>query len=185
MTVTARPAHHVDSDEAQERSAQFRRAMSTLPAGVCVITTADSDGTPSGLTVSTGFSISVTPPMFGLCVDLRARTLPVLLQRGAFVANILHGDAEEAATIFASRATDKFGRTGYTRTDTGLPWLDRHAAHAVECSILSTTEAGDHLLIVGAVGAVHASPGSAGTPGAVQSMLAYGDRAFHRLPRLP
>ncbi|UFU07050.1 flavin reductase family protein [Ruania halotolerans] len=188
MTVTARPTHAAQHPGAPSEltapadpgsvPTDFRTAMSTLPAGVCVITTADPAGVPSGLTVSTGFSVSVAPPLFGLCVALGARTLPVLLERGAFVANILHGDAQDAAAVFASRASDKFERAGFTSTSSGLPWLAQHAAHAVECTITSATEAGDHLLVIGAVQAVHTNP----TP-AEAHMLAYGDRAFHRLPR--
>ncbi|WP_154792757.1 flavin reductase family protein [Occultella kanbiaonis] len=169
MTTTAPPGTAV-TDE-------FRAAMAGLAAGVCVITTTGADGSPSGLTVSTGFSVSVTPPMFGLCVDVRSRTLPAVLERGAFVANVLHGGAQDVATLFASRATDKFARTPHRFTPGGLPWLAEHSLRSVECTITQTADAGDHVIILGAVDAVHAPAVVGG------SALAYVDRRFHTLPR--
>lgn len=157
----------------------FRDAMSRLAGGVCVITTIDGD-TPTGLTVTTGFSVSMTPPIFGICVDTSSRTLPALLATGAFVANVLAGDAADVASSFASRTADKFappsGAITRGTTPSGLPWLPADCVRAIECAITEVIPAGDHVIVLGAVVAVHL-PDVDATHG-----LSYLDRGFHPLP---
>lgn len=172
---------HPDRSTPDVRPA-YREAMSTLAGGVCVITT-DDDGAPTGLTVTTGFSVSMDPPIFGVCVDNTSRTLPALLARGAFVANVLTGEAAHVATNFASRAPDKFvapsGPIARGTTTSGLPWLPQDSLRGVECEITQTIPAGDHTLILAEVRAVHASHGGSAHG------LGYLARTFHPLALSP
>lgn len=166
----------------QDVGAAFREAMSTLAGGVCVITT-DDGGTPTGLTVTTGFSVSMDPPIFGVCVDNTSRTLPALLARGAFVANVLGGHASRVASAFASRAEDKFapesGPVARATTREGLPWLPRDSVRAVACTVSRVVEAGDHTLVLGHVTEVLRPEEE--HPHA----LGYLARTFHSLPTRP
>lgn len=181
--LTSEPPRTTPSEQpAPDVRPAYREAMSTLAGGVCVITT-DDDGTPTGLTVTTGFSVSMDPPIFGVCVANSSRTLPALLARGAFVANVLDGDAAHVATSFASRSPDKFvsaaGPIARGTTKSGLPWLPQDSLRGVECEITQTIPAGDHTLILAAVRTVHASPGG-GSHG-----LGYLARTFHPLALAP
>ncbi|PFG34396.1 flavin reductase family protein [Sanguibacter antarcticus] len=179
-TMTTPMAPATTSEPLTDVHLTFREAMSSLAGGVCVITT-DDRGTPTGLTVTTGFSVSLDPPLFGICVDNASRTLPALLERGAFVANIMAGSAAHVASSFASKSEDKFSPTSgpITRgtTGDGLPWLPDDCLRAVECTISQVVAAGDHTIIIGAVHEVHV-PDQDATHG-----LGYLERTFHTLPR--
>ena len=181
--LTSEPPRTTPSEQpAPDVRPAYREAMSTLAGGVCVITT-DDDGTPTGLTVTTGFSVSMDPPIFGICVDNTSRTLPALLARGAFVANVLAGGAAHVATSFASRSPDKFvaasGPIARGTTASGLPWLPLDSLRGVECEITQTIPAGDHTLILAEVRAVHASHGDS------THALSYLARTFHPLALAP
>lgn len=156
--VTSEPPPSPSTDPAPDVRPAFREAMSTLAGGVCVITTHD-DGVPTGLTVTTGFSVSMDPPIFGICVDNTSRTLPALLATGAFVANVLGGGSARVATSFASRDPDKFapdsGPVARGTTTSGLPWLPEDSLRGVECAVTQVIPAGDHTLVLAAVRAVH------------------------------
>lgn len=181
--LTSEPPRTTPSEQpAPDVRPAYRDAMSTLAGGVCVITT-DDDGTPTGLTVTTGFSVSMDPPIFGVCVDNTSRTLPALLARGAFVANVLTGDAAHVASSFASRAPDKFvaasGPITRGTTASGLPWLPQDSLRGVECEITQTIPAGDHTIILAAVRQVYASQGDSAHG------LGYLARTFHPLAIAP
>ena len=47
---------------------EFRAAMGSFPAGVTIITTQDSQGTPFGLTLTAFASVSKDPPLCLICV---------------------------------------------------------------------------------------------------------------------
>ena len=166
----------------QDVGAAYRDAMSTLAGGVCVITT-DDDGTPTGLTVTTGFSVSMDPPIFGVCVDNTSRTLPALLARGAFVANVLGGHASRVASAFASRAPDKFapdsGPIARATTQGGLPWLPQDSVRAIACTVGQVVEAGDHTLVLARVTEVLLPEEEH------LHSLGYLARTFHALPTRP
>ncbi|MGC5616911.1 flavin reductase family protein [Georgenia sp. Z1491] len=172
MTVT-RPARTIDDGVATS----FRTAMAGLAAGVCVVTSCAPDGAPVGTTVSTGFSVSMSPPLFGVCFDTGSRTLPTVIARGAFVGNVLAGEAQDVARRFASREPDKFRGIAHRYTADGLPWLIKDAVSAVECEVVGATEIGDHVLVLGAVSGVHRVRDESATS------LAYVDRRFFSLPR--
>lgn len=179
-TMTTPMAPATTSEPRTDVHLSFREAMSSLAGGVCVITT-DDRGAATGLTVTTGFSVSMDPPLFGVCVDNRSRTLPALLERGAFVANIMAGDSAHVASGFASKSEDKFslpsGPIARGNTSHGLPWLPEDSVRAVECVIAQVVAAGDHTIIIGAVQEVHVPLRDA------DHGLAYLERTFHALPR--
>ena len=179
-TMTTPMAPATTSEPRTDVHQPFREAMSGLTGGVCVITT-DDHGTATGLTVTTGFSVSMDPPLFGICVDNASRTLPALLERGAFVANIMSGGSAHVASSFASKSEDKFspasGPITRATTTLGLPWLPDDCVRAVECVITQVVGAGDHTIIVGAVQDVLAPTADA------DHGLGYLDRTFHALPR--
>lgn len=159
-------------EQAPSTALRFRSAMARLPAGVSVVTTLDH-GAPAGLTVSAGFSISLDPPTFGVSVGSTSRTLPALLRHGAFVVNVLRGDADDVGRLFASRAQDKFAGLPTEVTEHGLPWLPTSAVHGVVCDVDRTLAVGDHVILVGLVREV-LTPTDPGP-----TSLAYAGHRFH------
>ena len=55
----------------------FRTALRQWPSGVSVVTSFSTE--PVGLTVSAFFSVSLVPPLVGVCLDRQSATLPVIL----------------------------------------------------------------------------------------------------------
>ncbi|WP_214317645.1 flavin reductase family protein [Nonomuraea sediminis] len=141
-TVRARP---VNGDA-------FRDLMGAFPSGVSVVTTADTDMTPYGLTCSSLCSVSVCPPTLLVCIDNRSGTLAALLRRGTFAINFLHSEGCRAARLFASGDPDRFSGVVWRPSPTwSLPYLVEDAHAIAECELLRTVVASDHTVVLGHV----------------------------------
>ncbi|MBS1883168.1 MAG: flavin reductase family protein [Actinobacteria bacterium] len=128
--------------------------MSSFPAGVAVVTTCDAHGAKRGLTTTAVCSVSIDPPMVLACVDRSSRTLPALLWRREFVLNFLRWGEHQVGDLFASKGDEKFADVGWTLSPRGLPALTRHTLSWVECELSREIEAGDHVILIGAVTAI-------------------------------
>lgn len=159
-------------------ASEYRAAMGQLAGGVCIAMTVDPAGDPHGTTVTTGFSVSMNPPLFSISLAEESRSRQLIEARGSFMINILHGDAVEVARTFASDA-DRFAGLAPNWSASGLPWLPDHSVRAVECQVDQVVPAGDHVLIIGRVIMVHRPEQPA------RHGLGYLDRSFHRLPHRP
>ncbi|GIW20806.1 MAG: hypothetical protein KatS3mg065_1102 [Chloroflexota bacterium] len=142
--------------------------MGAAPTAVTIVTTLDeaerdepdgSDdgpgrgrpGRPVGLTVSAVTSISAEPPILAVCLDVRSRTLPVVLRAGRFAVNFLRGDRAALAERFASPVADRFAGVTWRPGTLGAPILvDDALAHA-ECRLEGTIAVGDHVVVLGLV----------------------------------
>ena len=125
--------------------------MASYPAGVAVVTTLDTDGTPRGLTTTAVSSVSAEPPLLLVCVDLTSRTLPALRAGGRFVVNFLREGRSELARLFASKAEDKFAGVEWRPSATGMPVLEADALAWAECVTVHEIEPGDHVVLLGQV----------------------------------
>src|SRR5438093_11602460 len=121
--------------------------MASYPAGVAIVTTLDTDGTPRGLTTTAVSSVSADPPLLLVCIDLASRTLPALREGGRFVVNFLREGRSELATTFASKRDDKFEQARWRRTASGLPLLHEDALAWAECVTVEEIERGDHVIL--------------------------------------
>jgi 3-hydroxy-9,10-secoandrosta-1,3,5(10)-triene-9,17-dione monooxygenase reductase component len=123
----------------------------SLPTAVTVVTTVDCDGNPYGMTSGAVCSVSAEPALFLTSVSRTSRTLPILLERGSFVINILHEGAAEVSNRFATPGEERFTRTAWRRTASGLPLLHEDALAYAECQVYEAVPAGDHVLVIGLV----------------------------------
>ncbi len=143
MTVTTPGVH----DGTPER---FRGFMSGFPSGVAIITTADEQGRPRGMTCSALCSASTQPPT--LMVGLRAAspTLRALLASGRFAVNLLHERARETAELFASGDPARFDLVAWESVPgSGGPHL-LEAAHAVaDCRVSRSVRVGAQRMVFG------------------------------------
>jgi flavin reductase (DIM6/NTAB) family NADH-FMN oxidoreductase RutF len=130
--------------------ATFRAVMSSLPTGVGIVTALDDQGRPRGLTCSAIASVSLSPPLLLVCVDLRCGSLRAIRHSQGFVVNFLCEGAEEVSQTFASRCDDKFGSVSWTPSRYGgLPILDGNAVAYAECRLEREIVAGDHAILIG------------------------------------
>jgi flavin reductase (DIM6/NTAB) family NADH-FMN oxidoreductase RutF len=131
-------------------AAVFRQLCGRFVTGVTVITTADSEGRPAGMTANSFTSVSLSPPLISVNVDHQADMHRHLQQATRFAINILERGQEAVSRRFAGDHADKFLGVGYGRTDSGLPVLDGALAW-LECERHAAFEAGDHTIVVGRV----------------------------------
>ena len=137
---------------------EFRRVLSHFASGVTLITTLDADERPAGLTASSFTSVSLDPPLILVCVDHKAQCYPAIRDSGRFAVNILHMDQEHLSRRFATtKIENKFEGVEYTVTPRRLPIIKEAHAH-LECTTVSTLQAGDHTIFVGQV--EHAEAGA-------------------------
>jgi flavin reductase ActVB len=151
----------------------FREAMSHLASGV-VLVTADVDGRPWGMTVSSCCSVCDDPPT--VLVSLAERTVlaKAIADTGRFAINVLAQDGIELARFGSTNGQPKFLDEGFQvgRADSERPTLTE-ALTQVDCDLAQTVAHGDHTLYLGRVHAVTISAASA--------PLLYYRRDYHRL----
>jgi flavin reductase (DIM6/NTAB) family NADH-FMN oxidoreductase RutF len=129
-------------------SERFRQVLGHLPTGVTVITAHHPDG-PVGMSANSVTSVSMEPPLILFCPAKSSTSWPRIRQSGRFCVNIFGAQHEEISRRFAARDVDRFAAVAWhSRTDG--PALDEAVAW-IECTIDAEHEAGDHLIVVGAV----------------------------------
>ena len=130
----------------------FRHVLGHFAAGVTIITTADSESRPTGLTATAFTSVSLDPPLVLVCVSHKSQSYPALLERGQFAVNFLRREQEDVSRRFATTRLDKFDGVAYRMSALGLPVLADALAH-VECVTVDQHVAGDHTVLIGRVDA--------------------------------
>jgi flavin reductase (DIM6/NTAB) family NADH-FMN oxidoreductase RutF len=129
---------------------ELRRVMGLFATGVTIITTRDGQGNFYGLTANAFTSLSLSPPLVLICIDRKAETFAHFYDSKCFVVNILTEDQQELSGRFAKSGGDKFAGVAHRPGHLGVPVIDG-ALGALECRILETHEAGDHVIHIGQV----------------------------------
>lgn len=150
---------------------QFKEIMACAPGPATIVTATGADGRPQGLTVSAVCSVSLDPPLLLACLDLGSNTLRAVGSSRAFTVNYIAAGREHVALDFAVKSDSKFDSHTWSvpAATIGGPILDQHCAAYAVCRVERLIEAGDHVIVVGAV-----VEGRAGDNHA----LAYARRAF-------
>jgi flavin reductase (DIM6/NTAB) family NADH-FMN oxidoreductase RutF len=121
-------------------SACLRAAFGRFATGVAFVT-ADVDGTPLGLIVSSFAAVSLEPPLVSFCAGRASLTWQRMRRAGRYTINVLgarHGGfARRAAPPGADRFAD--------------PDVLRNPLAAIECDVEAEHPAGDHWIVVGRV----------------------------------
>jgi flavin reductase (DIM6/NTAB) family NADH-FMN oxidoreductase RutF len=137
----------------------FRKVLGHFASGVTVITTADGEGRPAGLTATAFTSVSLDPPLVLVCVSQKSQSYPSLLERGRFAVNFLRREQEDLSKRFATQRLDKFDGVPHRMSALQLPILTEALAH-VECVTVSRHIEGDHTILVGRVEACDTATGA-------------------------
>ena len=137
---------------------EFRRVLGHFAAGVTVVTTVGTDGTPYGLTATAFTSVSLEPPLVLVCVDKRADSHPHFHASGVFVVNFLAAAHEHHSRRFSVSGGDKFAGAAVRTGSLGVPVLP-DALGYLECRTVTVVDAGDHTVFIGQVEAAGARDG--------------------------
>jgi flavin reductase (DIM6/NTAB) family NADH-FMN oxidoreductase RutF len=129
--------------------ATMRRTMGRFATGVAVITTF-ADGEPHGMTVNSLTSVSLQPPLLLVCFTHGARSAEAVTAAGRFVVNVLSQRQQAVALRFAEQGEDHFAGLALEYGDHAVPVIPNALAH-LECDVDRVIEAGDHVIVLGAV----------------------------------
>lgn len=128
----------------------LRNAFGCFATGVTVITMTDADGRPTGVTVSSFSSLSLSPALCLFSLDKKQTSCRWIDAGTAFNVNVLGTEHEAAAWQFARPREDKFEGIDWHEGRNGLPLIDGALAH-FECAKWNCYDGGDHIIVVGEI----------------------------------
>lgn len=135
-------------------SVRFRTTAATFPTGVTVLSTV-ANGQPYGMTVNAFASISIDPLLVLVSVGRESRTYRRIERAGVFAVTVLSHSQGPVARWFADSSRPR-GAGAFA----GLAWKPApHSGSPIlldgisyfDCMVDSMHEAGDHMMIIGAV----------------------------------
>lgn len=136
---------------------EYRRALSSLPTPVAVVTANGDDG-PLGMVIGTFTSVSMEPPLVGFFGDHRSQTLKPLLASERLTFNVLRQEDLAVCEAFRLPAHERFRGIAWRTSEFGTPVLDA-ALLVVHTSVREVAPAGDHQCVLAEVhGIVHQHP---------------------------
>jgi flavin reductase (DIM6/NTAB) family NADH-FMN oxidoreductase RutF len=123
----------------------FRRAASSFPTGVVVVTAVDEAG-PVGLTCQSFVSQSLEPALVSVSIGSHGRSWPRLSRVSTVAVSVLSHNQQNVAEIFAQSRDDKFEHVALSwRHD--VPTIANALATFVG-SVHRVIETGDHQLVI-------------------------------------
>ena len=134
--------------------AGLRFVMSRFATGIAVVAGRDEERRPRAITVNAFSSLSLDPPLVLYCLDRSAFHFDVFSKAEAFAVSILAADQQALSERFAREAEDDFADLSAFELTTGCPVLAGCLA-ALDCETAARHEAGDHLIVIGRVTALH------------------------------
>ena len=132
-----------------------RRVVGRFATGITVVTTVlPGSGQKHAMTANSFTSVSLDPVLVLFCADKTARFHDAVLQSGTWAVSVLGRRHQQVSRQFAVRGRDldtQFDGVEHSPGEiTGAPVLEGALA-ALECRTVSTTDAGDHTVVVGEV----------------------------------
>ena len=128
----------------------FRRVCGRFATGITIVTVLDGEAAPQGMTANSFTSVSLDPPLVLFCIDRKTSFLNHFAAKTPFAINILNEDQKELSSCFARSGLDRFSGVEWTAGPNGAPILPDVLA-SLECRVTQLVEAGDHVVVIGAV----------------------------------
>lgn len=133
------------SGHAVVTGATFRAFMRNWATGVAVVTGMLARQ-PTGCTVNSFTSVSLSPPLLLVSLSERSRTLTAITEGRTFGINVLSWEQRHLGEQFAAN-NDRFAGVPH-RLERGVPLLEEAMARVV-CSLERLIVAADHVLVLG------------------------------------
>jgi flavin reductase (DIM6/NTAB) family NADH-FMN oxidoreductase RutF len=143
-------------------SRQFRDALGLFPTGIAIVTAALEDGSVGGLTVNSFTSLSLDPPLILVALARSISSLPIFERAAHFAVSLLREDQRHVSAAFAKSDVAKW-HGGHHRNGVLAPFIHPNLA-AFECAVHARHDGGDHVILIGRVLTIEASPGDASRP---------------------
>jgi flavin reductase (DIM6/NTAB) family NADH-FMN oxidoreductase RutF len=144
------PAKELASDSSPIDPRDFRNALGNFATGVTIITAADAEGKPYGLTCNSFASVSLNPPLVLWSLLLYSSSLNIFQNASHFAVNVLDVSQQALASKFAKSSDDKFVGVDWTSGLGRTPLLTESVAN-FQCRSVNRYYGGDHVIFLGAV----------------------------------
>ena len=128
----------------------FRECFGRFATGVTVVTCADAQQRPCGITANSFSSVSLEPPLVLWSIGKESNSLNAYLNAQHFAVNVLASHQQALSAHFSQSDHTLFDHVEYTMSDYGVPLLPNSLA-SYECRTYQTHDCGDHHIIVGEV----------------------------------
>ena len=130
---------------------QFKFVMRQWASGVTVVTM-QTETRRHGLTISGFLSVSLEPPLVLISIGEELTSEALLKESAAFVVNFLRDDQSELSDRFAGRlgVVDRLEGIPTRPALSGAPIL-QDCLTWLDCRVVQTLAAGDHVLYIGEV----------------------------------
>lgn len=130
----------------------LRDAFGAFVTGVTIVTTRDDAGKPVGFTANSFTSVSLEPPLLLVCLARTSRNFATMTGAKSFAVNILSEGQKDLSNTFARPVEDRFAAARWSDAPQGSPVFADVAAW-FECTMQEVIEAGDHVILLGRIGA--------------------------------
>jgi flavin reductase (DIM6/NTAB) family NADH-FMN oxidoreductase RutF len=135
-------------------SLQFRKALGHFATGVTVVTVESAPGHVRGMTANSFSSVSLDPLLILVCVEKRAKILPLLQTKKRFGVGVLKEGYEAVSEYFAkgvqSAEIEQRLSIHFRWTASGIPVLEGTLLQ-LSCEVVASHLAGDHTIFIGEV----------------------------------
>jgi len=130
---------------------EFRAAMACRASAVSIVTSRANDAI-HGMTVSDFAGVSLDPPLVLVCADKASITTGLIGEGKCFAINILAEGQEALSDRFAAKKDEfrRFENLAIESAVTGAPLIP-DAIASLDCRLVASYDAGDHLIYVGSV----------------------------------
>jgi flavin reductase (DIM6/NTAB) family NADH-FMN oxidoreductase RutF len=156
----------------------FKVAFRRHPAGVGIVT-AEADGGPVAMTVSSLFSVGLEPPTLVFSASALSSATPTMLNVKTVVVHMLGAEQVGLAKLGATSGVDRFGEgVEWGRLPTGEPYYPAAPAW-IRGRVTQTVAAGGSHLVV--VEALETWSGEGDVPGPGVRPLVYHNRSWHEI----
>lgn len=132
----------------------FKTAMGRFLTGVTVVSCIRQDGTAYGLTVNSFASVSLTPRLVLWSLIKDNSSAADFAKADSFSIAILTSDQADICQRFATEHDDRFAGIAWHKGQAGAPIIEG-AMSVLECRPWQNHEAGDHIIYIGEVIAIH------------------------------
>ena len=129
---------------------EFRQCLAKFATGVTIVTCADDDGRPYGITANSFSSVSLEPRLLLWNVAKVSNSLQAFLDAEYFAINILSKDQQQLSAHFAKSDHTLFDTVEILRSDENVPLIPGALA-CFECRTFDIHDCGDHYIIIGEV----------------------------------
>ena len=129
---------------------KFRQCLGKFATGVTIVTCADDEGRPYGITANSFSSVSLEPRLILWNVAKVSNSLQAFLDADYFAINLLARDQQDLSSHFAKSDHTLFDTVEINRSQENVPLIPGTLA-CFECRTHQIHDCGDHYIVIGEV----------------------------------